>query len=89
MTILHPTSMLLGDEGCARGTWGLVEMIGILDTFVSSCAQAPGNFLPWRSLEGARGSRRCYPIALRSRAGHVSGPEIQIACVLCVDRLGR
>ena len=61
--VVPQASMAPGDEGCARCTWGLKEMVGILDTFVSSCARAFFNFLPWRSLRGARGSRRCEAIA--------------------------
>ena len=33
-----------GDEGCARGTGGLLEMVGISDTFVASCARASVSF---------------------------------------------
>ena len=31
-------------EGCARCRWGLLEMVDILDTFVSSCARASLDF---------------------------------------------
>ena len=36
--------MSTGDEGCARGTWGLMEMVDILDTTVASCARASVSF---------------------------------------------
>ena len=68
-----------GDEGCARGSLGLKKMVGILKISVARSARAFFKFLPWKSLRGARGSRRCEATARRSRAGHMSGPEI--ACV--------
>ena len=79
---------------CHRGTRAARAVLGGWWIWLASWTpsfraahEPPPAFVPWRSLEGARGSRRCNPIARRSRAGHVSGPEI--ACVWYVDRLGR
>ena len=52
-------------EGCARCRWGLLEMVDILDTFVSSCARAPLDFFSVEvaarseGLASVNGARRC------------------------------
>ena len=85
--VVPQASMSPGDEGCARGTWGLVDMVGILDAFVSSCARASASFCAVEVAGGSEGVASVQPDSATIAGGHVSGPEI--ACVWYVDRLGR
>ena len=80
-----------GDEGCARGTWGLVEMVGILDAFVSSCARASASFCAVEVAGGSEGVASVQPdsatIAGRARVG--PGNRVCMMCGQSREVVGR
>ena len=83
--------MSTGDEGCARGTWGLVEMVGILDAFVSSCARASASFCAVEVAGGSEGVAsvrgKIATIACRARVG--PGNRVCVVCGLFREVVGR
>ena len=80
-----------GDEGCARGPWGLKEMVGISDTFVSSSARASANFFAVEVAARSEGVASVQPdsatIAGRARVG--PGNRVCMICGPSREVVGR
>ena len=89
--VVPQASMSPGDEGCARGTWGLVDMVGILDAFVSSCARASASFCAVEVAGGSEGVASVQPdsatIAGRARVG--PGNRVCMVCGPSREVVGR
>ena len=80
--VVPQASMLPGDEGCARGPWGLKEMVGISDTFVSSFARASVTIFAVEVAAGSEGVASVRgdgaTVAGRARVG-----PVKRVCMMC------
>ena len=83
--------MSTGDEGCARGTWGLMEMVDILDISVARSARASFCFLAEEAAGRSEGVASVRPdsatIACRARVR--PGNRVCMLCGLSREVVGR
>ena len=89
--VVPQASSLPGDEGCARGPWGLKKMVGILDISVARSARGFFKFLAeeaaGRSEGGASVRRDIATIACRARVR--PGNRVCMMCGSSREVMGR
>ena len=89
--VVPQASISPGDEGCARGTWELKKMVGILNISVARSARGFFNFLAeeaaGRSEGGASVRRDSAAIAFRARVG--PGERVCMVCGPSREVVGR
>ena len=80
-----------GDEGCARCTWGLKEMVGILEISVLRSARASVNFFAVEVAARSEGvaSVRGDSAAIAGRARVGTGKRVCMMCGLSREVVGR
>ena len=80
--VVPQASSLPGDEGCARGPWGLKKMVGILEISVLGSARASASFCAVEVAARSEGlpSVRGDSAAIAGRAR--VGPEKRV-CMMC------
>ena len=83
--------MSTGDEGCARGTWGLMEMVDILEISVARSARASFCFLAEEVAARSEGvaSVRGDSAAIAGRARVGPGKRVCMVCGPSREVVGR
>ena len=89
--VVPQASSLPGDEGCARGPWGLKKMVGILDISVARSARGFFNFFAEEAAGRSEGGASVRPdsatIACRARVR--PGNRVCMLCGLSREVVGR
>ena len=89
--VVPQASSLPGDEGCARGPWGLKKMVGILEISVLRSARASASFCAVEVAARSEGlpSVRGDSAAIAGRARVGPGKRVCMMCGQSREVVGR